>query len=117
MFVVIDFLMTYNQGTWISCFTVCTPETVAIGMARIGQSSQQIVVAPLSELLTIDLGAPLHSLVIPGKTHFLEDDMLKFYREQYARAHPTPTASDASAAAVGVTTSAAAASAAAAVEK
>jgi hypothetical protein len=78
-------------------------------MARIGQSSQQIVVAPLAELLTIDLGAPLHSLVIPGKTHFLEDDMLKFYREQHAQMHPTPPAPAAVEATASVATTAAAA--------
>jgi hypothetical protein len=86
-------------------------------MARIGQSSQQIVVAPLSELLTIDLGAPLHSLVIPGKTHFLEDDMLKFYREQHAQMHPTPPSPDTLAVAVEATASVATSAAAAAVSK
>ena len=61
-----------------------------------------IAVASLAQLAVADLGAPLHSLVIPGATHFLEDDMLKFYREQWA-ASPEAIASAAAggAAAVG----------------
>ena len=33
----------------------------------------------MSEMLQIDLGKPLHSLVIPGKMHFLESDILKTF--------------------------------------
>lgn len=34
----------------------------------------------LSELLDVDFGEPLHSLVICGKTHPLEDELLKWHR-------------------------------------
>lgn len=41
-----------------------------------------------SELLDVDFGAPLHSLVICGTTHPLEDELLKWHRLQKP---PTPT--------------------------
>ena len=69
-----------------------TPDTVAVGIARLGQASQQIVVAPLKDLLVLDLGGPLHSLVIKGHTHFLEDDMLTFYQKQTASTSAVPPA-------------------------
>lgn len=47
-------------------------DAIAIGVARIGSGSQQIVAAPLEQLATIDFGAPLHSLVIPGDVHDCE---------------------------------------------
>lgn len=59
---------------------VCTPETIGIGLARVGQDTQRIVSGPLSELLKVDFGPPLHSLVLaaPGQhLHELETDMLK----------------------------------------
>eukprot|EP00959_Pyramimonas_sp_CCMP1952_P451239 9447621-Pyramimonas_sp.AAC.1 len=34
----------------------------------------------LQELLTTDFGAPLHSFVIPGELHPLEEEMLDFFR-------------------------------------
>ena len=44
-----------------------------------GQSDQSIVAGTLQELVDVDFGAPLHSLVIPGKMHFLEADFLKTF--------------------------------------
>lgn len=75
---------------------VLSDETRAIGIARLGQADQCIAVGSLAELAAADLGAPLHSLVIPGETHFLEDDMLKFYREQWRAAAAAAPAAAAS---------------------
>ncbi len=36
-------------------------------------------VLPLQELLTVDFGGPLHSLVLVGETDVIEEEMLKFY--------------------------------------
>lgn len=45
-------------------FTVCTKQTRALGVARLGSfDSQQIVSGTLEELQLMDLGPPLHSLV------------------------------------------------------
>lgn len=51
-----------------------------IGVARIGLPDQCIVAGTLQELLDVDFGAPLHSLVICGKTlHAIEEEMYEFY--------------------------------------
>lgn len=54
-----------------------TEKTLAVGLARIGSDSQKIVCGTMKQLLSQDIGPPLHSLVIPGQMHFLETDMLK----------------------------------------
>mmetsp|Transcript_22073 Transcript_22073/g.55580 ORF Transcript_22073/g.55580 Transcript_22073/m.55580 type:complete len:275 (-) Transcript_22073:247-1071(-) len=40
--------------------------TMAVGLARLGAPDQTIVAAPLKDLLDVDFGPPLHSLIIPG---------------------------------------------------
>ncbi|KAJ8305739.1 hypothetical protein KUTeg_016284 [Tegillarca granosa] len=50
-----------------------TEETV------IGADTQQIVAATLQEMTSVDLGGPLHSLVVPGHMHPLEMDMLRLF--------------------------------------
>ena len=52
---------------------------MCVGVARIGQPDQLIVAGTMEEVMTVNFGAPLHSLVICGKTHVLEDEMLAFY--------------------------------------
>ena len=55
-------------------------ETMAVGLARIGCEDQQIVAAPLGDLLDVDFGQPLHSLIIAGDTHVIEDEVLQLYK-------------------------------------
>jgi len=57
--------------------TVLNPDTFCIGLARIGWDSQKIVAGTMSLLQNFDLGPPIHSLVIPGKMHFLEEELVK----------------------------------------
>ena len=52
------------------------PETRFVGLARVGQDTQKIVAGTLDELVDIDFGAPLHSVIIVGETHELEDEVL-----------------------------------------
>ena len=47
-----------------------------MGLARIGAPDQTIAVDTLANIGSWDLGGPLHSLVIVGRTHPLEDQML-----------------------------------------
>ena len=56
-----------------------TESTIAVGLARVGAANQQIVCGSMKELLSHDLGPPLHSLIIPGRLHFLEKDMLRIF--------------------------------------
>ncbi|KAJ3115673.1 diphthine synthase [Phlyctochytrium bullatum] len=58
---------------------ICTRDTLAIGLARVGCSDQKIVAGTLAELLDVDFGGPLHSLVLPGKMHELEADLVRTF--------------------------------------
>lgn len=54
-----------------------TEKTLVIGVARVGADSQQIVACSLAEMTSVDLGPPLHSLVIPaGELHPIEEEYL-----------------------------------------
>jgi diphthine methyl ester synthase len=52
-------------------------ETLCIGLARMGQTTQKIVAGTLCDLASIDLGGPLHSLIICGECHELELEVVK----------------------------------------
>ena len=47
-----------------------------VGVARVGATDQVIAVSSLNKIGEWDFGGPLHSLVIVGETHPLEDRML-----------------------------------------
>lgn len=53
-----------------------SPSTRCVGLARIGTPTQIIGVSTLAEISDLDMGKPLHSLVIIGDSHPLEDKML-----------------------------------------
>lgn len=54
-------------------------KTICIGVARVGSDEEQIQVGSLRQMSSIDLGGPLHSLVVVGRTHPLERDLLRRY--------------------------------------
>ena len=54
-------------------------KTLCVGLARMGQPTQKMVAGTLKELSTIDMGGPLHSLIICGDLHDLEFEILKEY--------------------------------------
>lgn len=51
--------------------------TLCVGVARVAADTQQLVAAPLHQLTSVDFGPPLHSLIIVGKVHPLEKEMLQ----------------------------------------
>ncbi|PGH09216.1 diphthine synthase [Helicocarpus griseus UAMH5409] len=54
------------------------PTSLAVGAARVGATDQKLVVGTLKELCDVDMGKPLHSLVLLGKkTHDLERDYIR----------------------------------------
>lgn len=56
------------------------PDSLAVGAARVGAANQKLVSGTLQELSTVDMGAPLHSLVLLGRrTHDLERDYIREY--------------------------------------
>lgn len=57
-------------------------ETLAVGLARVGSDSQEICYATLSQMADLDLGSPLHSLIIPGTLHPLEEQMLQLFKHK-----------------------------------
>ncbi|XP_033737588.1 diphthine methyl ester synthase-like [Pecten maximus] len=68
-----------TSGDTPSGETVITEDTLCVGLSRVGAESQQIVTTTLQEMSSVDIGGPLHSLVIPGHMHPLEIDMLSLY--------------------------------------
>lgn len=77
------------------------PDTLCVGVARIGSDSQRIVAGTMQQLLDVDFGPPLHSLVIAGETHPIELE----YLEQFTVGRPggpAAAADEAGSAATGV---------------
>ncbi|KAH0566709.1 diphthine methyl ester synthase [Cotesia glomerata] len=44
-----------------------TEDSLAVGLARVGSADRKIIACSLKEMSSVDLGPPLHSLVIPAK--------------------------------------------------
>ena len=61
--------------------THLTKDSLCVGLARVGSSSQQIRTASLNEMTNVDLGEPLHCLVIPGELHDLEGKMINLFKQ------------------------------------
>lgn len=64
---------TLQQGAYDVNKTLC------VGLARLGQPTQQIAAGTLSELQGVNFGEPLHSLIVCGELHELELEVLKEY--------------------------------------
>lgn len=55
-----------------------TESSLCVGVARVGHDSQQIWVGKLSDMAELDLGGPLHSMVLPARDlHPLEVEYLQ----------------------------------------
>ncbi|KAJ2551289.1 diphthine synthase [Coemansia sp. RSA 1933] len=53
-------------------------DTLAVGVSRVGSDDQVIKAGTLRQLLDVDFGAPLHSLVLVGhRLHLLEAEILR----------------------------------------
>ena len=59
---------------------VFTDKTLCVGVARLGYPSQIIKSGFAKDLLKTDFGKALHCLIVPGKLHFMEEDMLKVWK-------------------------------------
>lgn len=60
--------------------TVLKKNTLVVGCARLGSDKAVIKVGTISELKQIDFGQPPYCLVIPGKLHFVEQEVLDSFR-------------------------------------
>uniref|UniRef100_A0A8D0H5N7 diphthine methyl ester synthase n=1 Tax=Sphenodon punctatus TaxID=8508 RepID=A0A8D0H5N7_SPHPU len=56
-----------------------TENTICVGLARIGATDQKIASGTLQQMTMVDLGDPLHSMIITSTLHPLERDMLKLF--------------------------------------
>ncbi len=59
---------------------VFTPSTLVVGCARLGSNKYIIKAGSAKEILHVDFGNPLHCLIVPGKLHFLEEEMLELWK-------------------------------------
>ena len=59
---------------------IVTENTFVVGCARLGTDSPMIKVGKLSEVKNNDFGKAPHCLIIPGKMHFTEEEVLEIYR-------------------------------------
>lgn len=57
-------------------------ETKCIGVARLGFQDQKIVSGTVSQVERVDLGAPVHCLIIPGNLHFVEEEAIDLFKIQ-----------------------------------
>lgn len=60
---------------------VFTSDTVCVGCARLGCADQKIVSGTAASLLDVDFGKPPHSLIVPGKLHFMEEEALELWKQ------------------------------------
>ena len=56
------------------------PDSMCVAVARMGQEDELIKTCTLKEMCNIDMGGPLHSMVLVGETHPLENDMIEMHR-------------------------------------
>jgi diphthine synthase len=59
---------------------IISEEMTVIGVARLGAEDQEIKAGPLKEIIKHDFGKPLHSIIIPGKLHDIEKEMLDLWK-------------------------------------
>jgi diphthine synthase len=59
---------------------VITDDMIVVGVARLGSEDQMIVAGKLKDVIKHDFGKPLHSLIIPGKLHDIEKEMLHLWK-------------------------------------
>ncbi|MFQ6074376.1 MAG: diphthine synthase, partial [Candidatus Bathyarchaeia archaeon] len=55
---------------------VVTSDTLAVGVARAGSDNPTVKADYVGELMNYDFGSPPHSLVFPGRLHFVEAEAL-----------------------------------------
>ncbi|HLD18750.1 MAG TPA: diphthine synthase [Candidatus Nanoarchaeia archaeon] len=58
---------------------IFSEKTLCVGCARIGNDNQLIKAGTAKELLKFDFGKPVHCLVVPGKLHFMEEEVLRLW--------------------------------------
>lgn len=55
---------------------VITPETLIVGIARAGSEEPTVKAGFIGDVMNYEFGAPPHTLVFPGRLHFMEAEAL-----------------------------------------
>jgi len=55
---------------------VVTMDTLTVGVARAGSNSPRVKAGSVMDILDYDFGEPPHSLIFPGRLHFMEAEAL-----------------------------------------
>lgn len=71
---------------------VCVASSRAVGVARVGAADQLVVAGTLAELIEVDFGGPLHSMVLLGDAHGAEEELLSAFCRAPADAPKLSTA-------------------------
>ncbi len=61
---------------------VFTPTTLCVACARLGSKEQVIKAGSAAELEKEDFGVAPYCLIVPGKLHFLEEEMLELWQKK-----------------------------------
>ena len=56
---------------------VIKPDTILCVVARAGSDEPIVAAGFIKDLIDRDFGPPLHTIVVPGKLHFMEFEALK----------------------------------------
>ena len=72
----IEYLLRVEEKRKEKAFT---KQTKCIGIARLGSEKPKIISGTAEQLLKKDFGEPLHSLIVPGELHFVEEDAIKHW--------------------------------------
>ena len=84
-----------DKGRYMTCRDACSvilrmagklgtemidPTTMVVGIARAGRPDVGIACGSMGDLMGVDMGDPPHCLIVPGKLHFMEEEMLDLFR-------------------------------------
>lgn len=58
---------------------IISQSTLVCAVARAGSRDCIVKAGTLGDLLSTDFGPPLHTIVVPGRLHFLEEDALRVF--------------------------------------
>jgi len=59
---------------------IFSEKALCVGCARVGSENQTIKAGTAKELLKFDFGKHVHCLIVPGKLHFMEEEVLSLYK-------------------------------------
>ncbi len=59
---------------------VITKDLLVVGCARLGSDDFMVKAGKLSEIKKFEFGKPPHCLIIPGKRHFVEEEMMRMWK-------------------------------------